>query len=162
MAGHPLGRRSPMVTENTLDGMKKLPLTTAAILSVSLLTLSGCAQASGLSSSIEQAADEADTTLVLSSLASDDVTDFLVVCPYESPDSVADRLGFAWSGGPDYTDIEDKQTIAFIDGDGIASSAELSRTAVDFCGSGQWEATPIDTPLTVTRTADIVQVRESA
>ena len=142
--------------------MKKPALTTAAILSVSLLTLAGCAQESGLSNSIERAADEADTTLVLSSLASDDVTDFLVVCPYESPDSVADRLGFAWSGGPDYRDIEDKQTIAFIDGDGITSSAELSRTAVDFCGSDQWEVTPIDTPLTVTHAADIVQVREPA
>ena len=140
--------------------MKKLALTTAAVLSVSLLTLAGCAQASGLSSSIERAADEADSTLLLSTLASDEVTDFLVVCPYESPASVADRLGFAWSGGPDYTDIEDKQTIAFIDGDGIASSAELSRTAVDFCGSGQWDATPIDTPLTVSRTADTVQVSE--
>ena len=142
--------------------MKKLALTTTAILSISLLTLSGCAQSATLSSSIERAADEADSTLLLSSLTSDEVTDFLVVCPYESPASVADRLGFAWSGGPDYTDIEDKQTIAFIDGDGIASHAELSRTDVDFCGSGQWEATPIDTPLTVTRTADVVQVREPA
>lgn len=138
----------------------KLAPTTASILSVSLLALSGCAQAPGLPSSIERAADEADTTLVLSSVASDDVTDFLVVCPYESPNSVADRLGFAWSSGPQYTDIEDKQTIAFINGDGIASHVELSRAAVDFCGSDQWEVTPIDTPLTVTHTADIVQVRE--
>jgi len=138
--------------------MKKPALTTAAILSVSLLTLAGCAQASGLSSSIERAAGEADTTLVLSSLTSDDVTDFLVVCPYESADSVADRLGFAWPDGPDYEKNDDRQTIAFIDGDGIASHAELSRADVDFCGSGQWQATPVETPLTVSRTADGIQI----
>jgi len=136
--------------------MKKMFATTSVI--VMGLLLAGCSGTSGLSSSIERAIDQSDTTLELSSLVSGDVTGFLVVCPYESRDSVADRLGFDWPDGPDYAAVEDRQTIAFIEDDTITSQAELSRHEIDFCGSGKWEVLPVDTTLAVARSGGSTRI----
>ena len=136
--------------------MRKLYLATAVALTG--LLLAGCSAGSASPNSIQRAIEAADTSLVLSDLAPDNVTGFLIVCPYESADSVADRLGFTWSDAPDYSTVDGRQTIAFVDHDQVASHAELSRDDVDFCGSDQWDVLPIETALTVSHTADAIQI----
>ena len=131
-----------------------------AILPVSLcvLLLAGCSAGSGLASEVETAAEQADATLALSTVATDDVTEFLVVCPYESKESVTDRLGFDWNDAPDYALVDDRQTIAFITDGRVSARAELSRGKVDFCRTGQWTVLPVDASLGVTRSGEVTSV----
>jgi len=137
--------------------MKKA-LGTASIVLASL-TLAACTAAPSLESQL-RAAVTAPTaeTLMLSSLDAADGESFLVVCPYESKESVDDRLGFSWKHAPDYSKVDDRQTVAVIDNGAVVAHAEFGRGEVDFCTTDEWAVLPTGTELTVSRTAENVVV----
>ena len=128
-----------------------------AALAVSLVAATGCSTAPALETGLRAAAAEGEN-FALSSIDSADGDAFLVVCPYESKESVSDRLGFAWTSAPDYAQSDDRQTVAIIGDGAVTSQAELARTEVDFCGSEPWELLPLETELTVTRADGVASV----
>lgn len=140
--------------------MRKAP---AVAIMLSLALLAGCTGTGSLESEIRSAVDRAEGgELVLSSLDAVDGTEFTVVCPYESRSSVDERLGFAWSEAPDYAQADDRQTVAVVRDGTVVSSAELARDSIDFCSDEPWPLAPIDTPLAVTRSGDLLTVAPAA
>jgi len=131
-------------------------LALAAVLGASL-ALAGCSASPSFESELRSAVSTSGDTIQLSSLDTADGTSFLVVCPYESTDSVSERLGFDWPEAPDYSQVDDRQTVAIIDGGSVVSHAELSRTDADFC-SVEWDVLSTDEPLTVDRSRDVVTI----
>lgn len=129
-----------------------------APLLIPLALLAGCASAPALAGQIEEGVAAAGETFSLADVASVDGTSFLVLCPYDSADSVTERLGFIWSGAPDLTQDDRRQAIAVVDEGAVTSSAQLSRDTVDFCGEGPWQLLPVDSPLTVTSDDGVKQV----
>ncbi|KQX07997.1 MULTISPECIES: hypothetical protein [unclassified Leifsonia] len=136
--------------------MKNLPR--AVAIAASSFLLAGCAIAPSWESELTTALEGADDSIALSSVRGIDGSAFLVVCPYESVESITDRLGFTWPGAPDYSTRDDRQTIAIVGDEEVTSSAEIPRDKVDFCSATAWKALPLDTSLTVTRSADVVLV----
>ncbi|MET1015684.1 hypothetical protein [Orlajensenia leifsoniae] len=129
------------------------------VIAASSLLLAGCTTAPSWQSELNTALRESDGTVALSSLSEIEGSTFLVVCPYESVGSISDRLGFTWAGAPDYSNRDDRQTVAVV-GDGeVTSHAEIPRDEVDFCSDTEWKVLPLDTSLTVTRSADAILVR---
>ncbi|KQQ93960.1 hypothetical protein ASF62_07250 [Leifsonia sp. Leaf325] len=129
------------------------------VLGASSFMLAGCTIAPSWESELNTALRESDGTIALSSLSAIDGSSFLVVCPYESVGSISDRLGFRWAGAPDYSDRDDRQTIAIVGDEEITSHVEIARDEVDFCSDTEWKVLPLDTSLTVTRSADAILVR---
>lgn len=130
-----------------------------ATIALAALTLVGCSAAPTLETALVTSVAAAEGgPFTLSSV--DEVTGeaFLVVCPYESKESVEERLGFAWPDAPDYAQADDRQTVAVIRGDEVLSSAELDRNEVDFCAAGSWTVLPVASELTVEKSGGIVQV----
>jgi hypothetical protein len=134
-----------------------------ATILLSTLLLSGCASGadgpSGRAADVTSAALEATgTTFALSDLDTVRGDEFLVLCPYESPEAAEDRLGFAWPDAPDYSQDDSRQSIAFVADGEIESAIELSREDVDFCSDGPWNLLPVSTELTVSDTRDPVSI----
>jgi len=130
-----------------------------AVVAVALLALTGCASAPSLQSELRSMITASDGgSFTLAALDSVDGSDFLVVCPYESTSSVEARLGFSWADTPDYSQVDSRQTIAFIDDGEVVSHVELRRDEVDFCSAEQWEVLPVGTALDVARAGDILNV----
>jgi hypothetical protein len=130
-----------------------------ASIALAALTLAGCSAAPTLETALVTSVAAAEGgSFTLSSV--DEVTGeaFLVVCPYESKESVEERLGFAWRDAPDYAQTDDRQTVATISGNEVLSSSELDRSEVDFCAAGSWSVLPVDSELTVEKSGDTVQV----
>jgi hypothetical protein len=73
---------------------------------------------------------------------------FLVICPYESVESIEDRLGIDWNVS-DSSENEGVQTIAILNDSETVTTIELSRASVDFCSAGRWGLLPLDTRLAV-------------
>jgi len=122
---------------------------------VPALLLAGCAGVPSLQAEVKTALiDARDDSIVLDSLDSVNGTDFLVVCPYESESSIADRLGFTWDDAPDYSQVDDRQTIAIVNEGRVVNQAELSRADADFCSDGEWGLLPTSTELRVTRSGE--------
>lgn len=131
--------------------------TTAVV--ASTLLLAGCSGAGSLASDLTATVDaSAGGSFALADVAGVEGSGFLVVCPYESTDSIEERLGFAWDGAPDYSLADDRQTIAVIDAGEVSSSVELARAEVDFCSAGSWAVLPLDTRLAVSDSGDPVRV----
>jgi len=120
-----------------------------ASLLIPLALLVGCSPSPSLREQIERGIGAAGESYSLADVASADATSFLVVCPYDSQQSVNDRLGFTWADAPDLSQDDDRQVIALIDDRSVVSSAELSRDTVDFCSSDSWDVLPVDTELSV-------------
>lgn len=116
---------------------------------IPLALLVGCSSSPSLGERIEKGVDAGDESFALAEVAPADATSFLVVCPYDSKQSVNDRLGFTWTDAPDLSQNDDRQVIALIEDRTVVSSAELSRDIVDFCSSDSWEVLPLDTELSV-------------
>ncbi|MFJ6677949.1 hypothetical protein ACIQLK_02320 [Microbacterium sp. NPDC091382] len=75
------------------------------------------------------------STIPVADLAPDDAKRFTIVCPYESVDDVAERLGVASATLPDLSERDDAQAFVTVTSDGV-DSAELPRDRVDLCSSG--------------------------
>ncbi len=136
--------------------MTKSRVTAIALLST--LALAGCTQGSlesELASTISASVGE---TFALSDLKEVRGSSFLVICPYESKRSVEDRLGFRWPEAPDYSQTDDRMTIAVIDDGRVVDSAELSRASIDFCSIDSWKVRSTDTELAVSVSRDPVHV----
>ena len=129
-----------------------------AVIAASSFMLAGCAIAPSWESELNTALRESDGTIALSSLSAIEGSSFLVVCPYESVESISDRLGFTWAGAPDYSSRDDRQTVAIVGDQEVTSHAEIPRDEVDFCSDTDWRVLPVDTSLTVTRSADLIVV----
>lgn len=131
-----------------------------ALLSAALVT--GCAAATSLGSELKTVIAQSEGGgFQLSDLDTAKGSRFLVACPYESRASIEDRLGFSWSDAPDYSQSDDVQSIIITDENAVTSHTELARDAGDFCSDGQWELSPIDTNLSVARSADSLVVRST-
>jgi hypothetical protein len=140
--------------------MKRARRVTAVLLPT--LLLAGCAGSDPLGSELTTAAQEsAGGTFELADLGAADGSSFLVVCPYESTDSVHERLGFTWPDAPDYAQDDGHQTIALLDDGRVRSSTELPRDAVDFCSVGGWEVLATSAVLEVSDAADPLTVTRS-
>jgi hypothetical protein len=127
----------------------------AVIVLSSALLLVGCAGAADPGSAVEDAAEAAaGGSFALSEVDGVDGSDFLVVCPYESPESVEERTGISWSG-PDRSEDEGVQTLVVLDGGEVESTSGLGRDRVDFCSGDRWEPLPLDTRLTVSGTGAV-------
>lgn len=124
----------------------------------SVLVLAGCTAVSPLAADLRAAVDASTGSLVIGTLDSVDGTDFLVVCPYETDESITARLGFEWADAPDYAQRDDRQTVAIIRDGGVVASAELERSVVDFCATGDWPVLDVDTELALDRTVDPARV----
>lgn len=117
--------------------------------------LAGCAGSDPLASELTTAAREsAGGTFALADLDAVTGSSFLVVCPYESTDSVHERLGFTWPDAPDYAQDDGHQTIALVDDGRVQSSTELPRDTIDFCSDGIWGVLPTSTVLEVSDSTD--------
>ena len=132
----------------TMKLLRILPIAAGA------LVLAGCSASASFEAELTAAVAESKGSLVLSSLPAVDGSSFLVVCPYDSAASIAERLGFAWADAPDVSQDDGRQTVVIIEGDEVTSHVELSRGEIDFCAGEEWAALPTDTRLTVTRTED--------
>ena len=115
-----------------------------------LALLAGCASSAPLGEQIEQGVAAAGDSFSLAEVASVEGTSFLVLCPYDSEESVNERLGFVWSGSPDLSRDDSRQTIAVVDDGAVVQSAELSRGSVDLCAGEPWELQPVTAVLPVT------------
>ena len=120
-----------------------------ASLLIPLALLAGCSSSPSLGEQIEKGVGAAGESFSLADVASADATSFLVVCPYDSQQSVSDRLGFTWADAPDLSQDDSRQVVALLDDLSVVSSAELPRDTVDFCSSDSWEVLPVDTELRV-------------
>jgi len=139
----------------TISARAVLAAVGAAVLSV---VLAGCSVDSGWQ--LEQAIIEAgEGGFTLSAVDAIDADAYLVICPYESKDSVQQRLGVEWPAAPDYSDVDDKQTIAFVSDGEVASHVELSRDDVDFCVTGDWPELPVGAELELAASPGGVKVR---
>ena len=135
---------------------------TVATFALAALSLAGCSTASTFETAIVASVSAAEGgPFTLSSLDEVKGEAFLVVCPYESQESVDERLGFSWRDAPDYAQSDDRQTVAIIRGDDVVSSAELDRIDVDFCGAGSWTLLPVTSELAVEKSGDTIQVSPS-
>ncbi|PPG14153.1 hypothetical protein C5C74_14040 [Rathayibacter sp. AY1E8] len=121
----------------------------AAVVLSSALLLVGCAGAADPGPAVEDAAEAAaGGSFALAEVDGVDGSDFLVVCPYESPESVEERTGISWSG-PDRSEDEGMQTLVVLDGGEVVTTSGLDRDRVDFCSGDRWEPLPLDTRLAV-------------
>ncbi|PPH44141.1 hypothetical protein C5D09_14035 [Rathayibacter sp. AY1C9] len=121
----------------------------AAVVLSSALLLVGCAGAADPGPAVEDAAEAAEGgSFALAEVDGVDGSDFLVVCPYESPESVEERTGISWSG-PDRSEDEGVQTLVVLDGGEVVSTSGLDRDRADFCSGDRWEPLPLDTRLAV-------------
>ena len=135
---------------------------TVATFALAASTLAGCSVAPTFETAIVASVAAAEGGLfTLSSLDEVKGEAFLVVCPYESPESVDERLGFSWRDAPDYAQSDDRQTVAIIRDDEVVSSAELDRMDVDFCAAGSWTLLPVTSELAVEKSGDTIQVSPS-
>ncbi|PPF39285.1 hypothetical protein C5B93_04380 [Rathayibacter sp. AY1A2] len=121
----------------------------AAVVLSSALLLVGCAGAADPGPAVEDAAEAAaGGSFALAEVDGVDGSDFLVVCPYESPESVEERTGISWSG-PDRSEDEGMQTLVVLDGGEVVTTSGLDRDRADFCSGDRWEPLPLDTRLAV-------------
>ena len=122
---------------------------------LSVLLLAGCTPTSSTGAAVETAvADAAGGTFALSDVAGITGSAFLVVCPYETEESVEARLGADWNDFRPSGD-EGSQTIAVLDG-GQVEPIELGRDSVDFCSAAApWALLPLDTRLAVTESRSV-------
>ncbi|PPG92831.1 hypothetical protein C5C39_02140 [Rathayibacter sp. AY1F3] len=121
----------------------------AAVVLSSALLLVGCARAADPGPAVEDAAEAAaGGSFALAEVDGVDGSDFLVVCPYESPESVEERTGISWSG-PDRSEDEGVQTLVVLDGGEVVTTSGLDRDRADFCSGDRWEPLPLDTRLAV-------------
>ena len=129
----------------------------AAVVLSSALLLVGCTGAADPGPAVEDAPgpaveDAAEAaaggSFALAEVDGVDGSDFLVVCPYESPESVEERTGISWSG-PDRSEDEGVQTLVVLDGGEVVSTSGLDRDRADFCSGDRWEPLPLDTRLAV-------------
>lgn len=140
--------------------MKRARRVTAVLLPT--LLLAGCAGSDPLGSELTTAAQEsAGGTFELAGLEAADGSSFLIICPYESTDSVHERLGFTWPDAPDYAQDDDHQTIALLDDGRVLSSTELPRDIVDFCSADSWQVLPTSTVLEVSASSDPLTIARS-
>lgn len=74
-----------------------------------------------------------------------------MVCPYETVESVHERLRADWAGVPDIHATDAVQVLLILDDSrGVVSSVTFSRTKVDFCSEGRlWEVMSTDAELRV-------------
>lgn len=71
-------------------------------------------------------------------LVPDDAKRFTIVCPYESVEDVATRLGVPAKTVPDLSKRDDAQALIVVTADGV-DAAEFRRDRVDLCSTeGAW------------------------
>ncbi|SCY58136.1 hypothetical protein SAMN05216488_2401 [Microbacterium sp. LKL04] len=71
-------------------------------------------------------------------LVPDDAKRFTIVCPYESVEDVATRLGVPAKTVPDLSKRDDAQALIVVTADGV-DAAEFPRDRVDLCSTeGAW------------------------
>ena len=132
---------------------------TVATFTLAAFTLAGCSTASTFETAIVTSVAAAEGgPFTLSSVGEVKGEAFLVVCPYESQQSVNERLGFSWRDAPDYAQADDRQTVAIIRGDEVVSSAALDRSEVDFCTGDSWAVLPTTAQLTVEMSGSAIHV----
>jgi len=138
---------------------RSMTIASSVLLVAGSLLLAGCSGASSLESELIAAVEVSDGSLVISALPSVSGSSFLIVCPYESADSVDDRLGFTWADAPDYSQSDDRQSLVIIDGGRVVTHLVLARDRVDFCSGEPWRplltdmellVSPSSTPIAVT------------
>lgn len=100
------------------------------------------------------------STIPVAGLVRADAKRFTIVCPYESADDVAARLGVSATTLPDLSKRDDAQALVAVTANGV-DAAEFRRERVDLCSSeGPWpvyEKTDTAT-VAVTRNEDDVYI----
>ncbi len=135
----------------------------ATLAPLTVLLLAGCAAPSGgsLGADISAVAtDSAGRSFALADVDDAPGDDFLVVCPYETTESVGERLGFEWPDAPDHSRSDDRQTVAFVADGAVVEAVELGRDTVDFCSTGEWALLPVDAELQASADGEPVRVTE--
>jgi hypothetical protein len=124
---------------------------------LTILLLAGCEPTpdSASASAVQDAvAEAAGGSFSLSDVEGISGSSFLVVCPYETEESVSERLGTGWDR-TDASDDEGVQTIAVLDGDAVESRIVLERDPADFCSGDRWHLLPLDTRLAVSESRSV-------
>lgn len=79
-----------------------------------------------------------ESIIPVADLVPDDAKRFTIVCPYESVEDVATRLGVPAKTVPDLSKRDDAQALIVVTADGV-DAAEFPRDRVDLCSAeGAW------------------------
>lgn len=126
--------------------------TAAATLALAV-ALTGCASTGNdLAGQVLDAVpdvSDTDTTLELAEIHPGDWDSYLVICPYETPESVNDRLGFTWNDTPDLTLKDSQQVLVLTSAGTVEETAILDRDRLDLCATSPWPLTDKTTPITL-------------
>ncbi|GGM35285.1 hypothetical protein [Microbacterium saperdae] len=133
--------------------MKHGTMLTATTTIALTVTLTGCtSNDSDLAAQVLDAiptTSATQVTLELAEIRPGGWDSYLVVCPYETLESVNERLGFTWDDGPDLTLDDAHQILVLTDADAIEEYATLDRNRIDLCTTEQWSLTEKATPITL-------------
>ncbi|QJU55377.1 hypothetical protein SCB71_20360 [Herbiconiux sp. KACC 21604] len=132
-----------------------------AVLLIATLSCAGCGTDRGFDDQvIAVLQDTGRSRLTIRELGAPAGGEFLVVCPYETADSVEQRLGFVWSDAPDLRETDALQALITLDEDhDVASFTTFSRSRVDFCSEGRmWNLVPNEEELEVVDSSTTLEV----